>query len=425
MSLGPFLIFDKSSLESLNLDEAVLLDNFYMSNITPLFFVECLADLEKAIRSNSTPEQLVGSLADRTPESQSYSNIHHSSILKGELARQFDLTKVHGRVALARGRKVQLGDKKGMIFEPTKEEEACSRWRKREFLDVERTIAKQWRNALTAVDLATMVRNVMKELGHWRKPKSLEDAKQIADTIIENMDPEWLLRFGLGLLAISEAADFVVNDWSNHRRPPLRDYVPYFVFLLTINIFFCIVLPTQLLRDVKPSHKVDLAYLYYLPFCSVFTSKDNFHKQIVPLFLSPNQTFVNGIELKEDLRKLDAHYSSLPTETLKTGLNHFANYPPEDTVFLTTRLWDKYLPDWRKFKTRPPISHDPETEKALIAEIKSMSESPDLQPHDEDDIDKLDYVTIHRRVHPKKGKYLRYSEDQIQRMRDSGELPQF
>jgi hypothetical protein len=37
MPLGPFLIFDKSSLESLNLDEAVMLDNFYMSNITPRF----------------------------------------------------------------------------------------------------------------------------------------------------------------------------------------------------------------------------------------------------------------------------------------------------------------------------------------------------------------------------------------------------
>jgi hypothetical protein len=46
------------------------MDNFYMSTITPLFFVECLADLEKQIRSGSTPEQLVGSLSDRTPDSQ-------------------------------------------------------------------------------------------------------------------------------------------------------------------------------------------------------------------------------------------------------------------------------------------------------------------------------------------------------------------
>ena len=30
---GPILIFDKSSLESLNLHEAVLLDNFYKTDV--------------------------------------------------------------------------------------------------------------------------------------------------------------------------------------------------------------------------------------------------------------------------------------------------------------------------------------------------------------------------------------------------------
>src|SRR5580693_427744 len=117
MPPAPFLIFDKSSLECLNLDEAVMLDNFYMSNITPLFFVECLADLEKSIRSRSTPEQLVGSLADRTPEAQSCANAHHIRILKGELSRQFDLKTVRFRPALEGGKPVQLGDKKGIIFQ--------------------------------------------------------------------------------------------------------------------------------------------------------------------------------------------------------------------------------------------------------------------------------------------------------------------
>ncbi len=422
MAHGPFLIFDKSSLESLNLDEAVFLDNFYMSNITPLFFVECLADLEKAIRSKSTPEQLVGSLADRTPESQSYSNVHHMNLLKGELSRQFDLTTVRGRVALAGGKPVQLGDKKGMIFERSKEQEAFSRWVKREFLDIERTIAKEWRKALTAIDLDGMVKTVMAELGHWRKPKSLADAKQIADTIIDSMDPEWLLRFGLDLLGVPESSDWVINDWNARRRPPLRDYVPYFIFMLTINIFFCVVLPTQLLSKVKPSHKVDLAYLYYLPFCSVFTSKDNFHAQIVPLFLSTGQMFVNGIDLKEDLTKLVAHYSALPENVLKSGLNHFAGYPPEDPTFLTTQLWDKYLPGWRTSKQRPQTEHDPESEKKLVEELNQMTDSPELTAHDERDIDKLSYVTIRRSVRPRKGKWLRFSEEQIQRMRDRGEI---
>jgi hypothetical protein len=96
MAQGPSLIFDKSSLESLNLDEAVLLDNFYSSVITPIFFVECLADLEKNMRSKSTPEQLVGSLADRTPECGRVT-VHHLDVLRAELCGRFDLSRTLGR----------------------------------------------------------------------------------------------------------------------------------------------------------------------------------------------------------------------------------------------------------------------------------------------------------------------------------------
>src|ERR1039457_2858913 len=421
MAQGPSLIFDKSSLESLNLDEAVLMDNFYMSTITPLFSVECLADLEKTIRSKSTPEQLVGSLADRTPESQSYPNVHHTTILKAELSRQFDLGKVYGRVMLAGGAPVQLGDKKGFVFRQSPEAEALERWTKREFLEVERNIAKEWRLSLKRVDFAAMVKAVMGELGHWRTPKTLADAKQIADTVIDYMDPEWLLRFGLNLLGVPEVADWVVEDWTTRRRPPLRDHVPYFIFMLTINIFFCLVLPTQLLRNVKASHHVDLAYLYYLPFCSVFTSKDNFHVQIVPLFLDSNQTFVNGTDFKAEMQKLNEHYSSLPEEVLKTGLGSFAQYPPDDPTFLTTQLWDKYLPGWRQIKARPKPTRDPELDKALIEEIEKC-DSPDPEPRNKGNLDEADYVKVERRVFVRKGKWRRFSDDVEQRMRERGEI---
>ncbi len=395
-----------------------MLDNFYMSNITPLFFVECLADLEKAIRSNSTPEQLVGSLAARRPESQSYPNVHHATILRGELAGKFDLKTVRGRLVLAGGRHVQLGDKKGVIFEHSPEAEAVSRWSKREFLELERNIARQWRRALTGIDLKAMVQSVASALGPWRTPNSLQDARTMADTIIDNMDPEWLIRFGLNLLGAPETVEYVVNAWVQKRRPPLRDHLSYFMFMLKINIFFCLVLPTHLLSNVKPSHKIDLAYLYYLPFCSVFTSKDNFHADIVPLFLSPEQTFVNGAELKEDLKRLVEHYERLPHDVLRTGLIHFAAYPPDDSGFLTTRLWDKYLPGWRRIRDMPKPVPDPEEEKRLVEEINRQTDSPELQPSDEHDIDKMDYATIRRMVHPQKGRWLRFSEEQIQRIRE-------
>jgi hypothetical protein len=233
------------------------------------------------------------------------------------------------------------------------------------------------------------------------------------------MDPEWLIRFGLDLLGLPQATDWVITHWTTARRPPLRKYLPYFVFILTINIFFCLVLPTQLLRNVKASHQVDLAYLYYLPFCSVFTSKDNFHAQIVPLFIRPNQTFVNGIEFKEEMKKLNAHYSALPEHVLKTGLSNFAAYPPEETELLTTQLWDKYLPRWRATKEQPSIPRDPEEEKRIVEEVNQSSRSTDLPRHDEHNTENLDYVNIQRSVYPRKGKWLRFSEEQIRRIREA------
>jgi hypothetical protein len=75
-----------------------------------------------------------------------------------------------------------------MIFQQNKEEEALDRWSRREFLDLERTVAKVWRKALSKIDLDADAKSVMAELGHWKTPKTLEEAKQITDTIIDNMD---------------------------------------------------------------------------------------------------------------------------------------------------------------------------------------------------------------------------------------------
>jgi hypothetical protein len=74
----------------------------------------------KKISSNSAPEQLVGSLADRTPEAQSYPNIHHMRFLQGELSRQFDLKRVHHRPAVDGGEPVELGDREASSFDVAK-----------------------------------------------------------------------------------------------------------------------------------------------------------------------------------------------------------------------------------------------------------------------------------------------------------------
>jgi hypothetical protein len=419
----PYLIFDKSSLESLNIDEAVLLDTFFSCVITPIFFVECLADLEKEIRSKSTPEQLVGSLADRTPEYESCVTLHHLDVLRWELTGKCSLLRLKGGPFVAGAKSVQLGDQRGVIFQQTKEMEAMQRWTARDFLAAERQIAKAWRKSLTSIDFDGMVKVAMAEIGqHWRKPRTLQDAREMTDIIIDQMDQQWLLGFGMDLLGVSDLKEQALSDWLARRRPPLRQCFPYFIFMLSVNLFFCLVLPTQLLRNVKQSHHVDLAYLYYLPFCSIFTSKDHFHTQIVPLFLTADQSFVGGIELKDDLKKLDERFSALSEAEFKAGTTSFADQPPDDQSFLTTRLWDKHVPKWRD--APKPAKVDKDLHDALTEMMKKVSGSASVAPHNIDSVAELGYVSIESKIHLRKGKYRRYSEEMEQRIIESENKPE-
>jgi hypothetical protein len=410
MAQGPHLIFDKSSLQILTDDQAAMLDNFYTSNIVPVFFVECLADLEKTmVRMKSTPEQLVGALAVKTPDMQPSSNVFHLELIQGEILGEFDLRTIFHRPCIRGGEKVELGESKGIVFRRTEEEEALRRWKKKEFLGVEREIAKVWRQSISQIDFDDMVRIVRDRIGPWRKPASLEDARSLTDTIIDNLDQVWLLRLGLEFLRLPiDAVEPAVQGWIMTRRLRLRQHLPYFTFVLSINIFFCLVLPTQLLSGVKQSHQIDLAYLCYLPFCSVFTSRDKFHVQVAKLFLAPSQTFVHGDELQNDLQKLVERYAKLPQEVLDGGIFSFAGHPPDDEAFLTTRLWNQYCPFWKSGEAGIPASQlDPELRKMLQAKEEAR---PDRH---ESSFENLDHVTFTRNVAVKKGIFYRFPKNSI------------
>src|SRR4029077_2496825 len=414
MPNGPILIFDKSALQCLNRDEAVLLDHFFMTSITPLFFIETLADLEKAVKAGKTPEQEVGSLASKTPDMQSSPSIHHRALLAADLSG-VDEIAMDGKMYRAGGRAVDLDGQKGVMFVRTEEEEAFDRWSKHEFLDLERQIAKAWRKNLSNIDYAAAYQHFQKYYKHG-KLKELPEVKAFAERVIDETDPEKSLLFGLRLVGLTEAAKkAVVQRWHAGGQPAIRDFAPYFRYVYTVDMFFYLAIAADLISRVRPAHKadnkVDIAYLYYLPFCMVFTSSDNLHERVVPVFLRENQSFVKGQKLKADLRKLDEYYSSLPEEVKEQGLYHFAADPPNDTSFLVTRLWDKHLPTWRKGKAEhKELSKD--LQQALVDLMNRIDkDSQSSDPRERVAMDETDFVQIKRQVHRKKGKWVRFGPE--------------
>lgn len=86
--MGPITLFDKSFLQSLSIDESVWFDNFFLTNISPLFLVETLADLAKTTRSGCTPEKEVRIIAQKTPEMNSSPNVFHTDLCIANLQGQ-------------------------------------------------------------------------------------------------------------------------------------------------------------------------------------------------------------------------------------------------------------------------------------------------------------------------------------------------
>jgi hypothetical protein len=167
-----------------------------------------------------------------------------------------------------------------------------------------------------------------------------------------------------------------------------------------------------MLKNVKASHQIDLAYLYYLPFCAVFSSRDNFHVQVAPLFMHPAQQFVHGDDLKADLKKLDELYLRLPKETLEEGLYSFAPAPPDDSSYLTTRLWDAYLPAWRKDSgAAAEVSED--IKKALMELTEKYRQATPASHGAVVGTDDLAFAEISRQIKPVKGDYFRIAKDVI------------
>ena len=201
-----------------------------------------------------------------------------------------------------------------------------------------------------------------------------------------------------------------MERWLQSELPPLSSFTPYAAHSLTVEVFFRISLEASRISSDRPSNRLDIAYLYYLPFCQVFVSSDKLHRQCAPLFLRENQTFIWGPELKLALSALDQHYSTLPESEKEKGVMHFAPYPPTEIESIVSREWDKHLHGWREYAKQPPIESDSNPE--AVKKLRQLIDAPPLQPEAVDfNPEDANVMVVKRRVHKTKGKWRQLPHD--------------
>jgi hypothetical protein len=342
--------------------------------------------------------------------------MHHRELLHGELlgAGMVPLDGT-GRPLMRGGQPVRQGESIGMVFGPSPEEEALLRWQNGMFEEIERNNAKAWREDLKGLDpksSAALLSQIVSQVTSM--PKTFADCKALADEMIRLWNPEIVLMLGLALVGVHQPyASRVQERWRFMGRPPFGEFAPYFCYVCSVDLTFYLATAAGLVRDAgKASNKVDIAYLYYLPFCAIFISNDRLHRNLAPLFLRTNQHFITGDAMKADLAKLNSFYMGFPSEIRARGANEFAAEPPDDQSFLTTRLWDKYLPDWRSIRDNknPPLSE--EENRALVDEINSWAETGEpLEASAQITTDDCSVVTLSRKIALRKGDWRRFSPE--------------
>jgi len=409
--MGPITLFDKSFIQSLSLDESVWFDHFFLTNVCPLFYVETLADLNKSVREGRTPQQEVGIIADKFPEMHSAPNIQHVTACTGELlGHKVPMT---GQILLAGGRPVRAGGQTGIVFEESPEAAAFSRWQNQEFLEIERQYAQGWWETVTNLDLKAMG-DRFRTLGIDGKTcKTLEEAKNLAVKIVSATDKPFD-RMYLVLLFLNIHPQYhqeILKRWSTMNYPALTKYAPYVAYVYTVELFFQISLTANLISSESPSNRVDIGYLFYIPFSMAFVSSDKLHKKCAPLFLRKDQQFIWGPDLKHGLNEVNKYYLTFPEEVKEKGVMSFAGDPPKEGDYFITQIWDQHFPNWRKRNdvdlTDKNIKHD-----ELLAHVKKFDEAPTLNPDEVDfDVSSADSLTVKRKIRKRKGSWYQVPKD--------------
>ena len=84
----------------------------------------------------------------------------------------------------------------------------------------------------------------------------------------------------------------------------LPQIAPYTFYCLKVLVLFLGAYKFDLLPQKRADDQIDLEYLFYLPFCRIFSSNDNFHQTLAPPLMREDQLLVSGESLKQGIREI-------------------------------------------------------------------------------------------------------------------------
>jgi len=335
------IILDKSVVFGLNNLEIDSLDRYFFQIIPSILANEILADLTKEADEPAIANRIAGHsyrISGTRGLTPNYQPLLINSLLGFEIPMDGRYLPV-GESAV----KSELG--LGMKIDTQFEDETIARWERKNFTLQEKRWAHDWRKQSGRPLSPKMYLKKFAEAGlQFIPPRTDKDLAEKVNALSQERQLQGKL-----LNLVSRQHDIpietqakIIKRWFKAGCPMIQDFAPYAFFCIKADFLWTLGLTNPGLFLPDKNDRKDLEYCYYLPRCEIFASKDRKHKRLVPFLLRPDQSFVEGDELKTDLRKLSEDWDGLTREEKIEKKNERGNAPPEDESSLVYRLWKKF-----------------------------------------------------------------------------------
>jgi hypothetical protein len=333
--MGPTVLLDKSALQSLSASEIDALARHYTIAVPLILVLEILADLTKG-------DAAVVTLSNKLRSSSVtilswHKDLTISELIGGEIP-------LDGR-AVING--ISLITQEGETFDFSDEEpesKALRNWRQGNFSEAEKEMANRWKEQTSNIDLGAYKNNF-----NGQKFKTLQEAQDAIIALLNqnhsklSSQKDMIETYLTEIAANSTLRHKVMQRW---RRNPSRfiDFARYSYYCFCLNQLFKLGLTNGHISTSRHSKsRIDLEYLYYVPFSKVFCSNDKFHKDLAPHLVTKQFTFITGFDLKKDLKRIADEFTALNPEAQQQRLKGNYCYPPELPESFTAEIWRKLI----------------------------------------------------------------------------------
>ncbi len=380
---GLITIVDKSTLQTLSEHEWISFQDYCTLNLIPVLYNEVLADLTK-FEENARSEHECSRLANRTLVYNPVYNVNFKSgMIESLNGRAYPPL---GRPLIAGESKILPDGRKGVVFVEPKEIQAIRRWQKGNWSVTDRQVASQLRDKINQINIKSAKESIRIIFNAAPRLKTLDEVNSFIKVFSDTQEAQ------RGLLALimhifdidSNLASELFYRWESHACPLISNYAPYAFHCIKTVLLFYFGLINDLLSE-RDTNIIDLEYLFYLPFCMLFSTNDRFQELLMPYLIGDFQDFLPLRQLQSDLSKVRECVKEIPVNPDMPAKRKYEALKRSATSFYA--IWSRHLREDVFLERDRSKDYSPEEHKRIVSEVLKYRDGIQTEHFDSDDAD--------------------------------------